>query len=81
MTFPSSKNKISLNGGGLIRTIIIVVALLILLGYFGFNLREIMDSAVVKDNLIYGKEIAIEVWNNYLKFAVDFIVGLVKKVI
>ncbi len=59
--------KNSLNRGGLLRTIVLIVALLIVLGYFGFNMRNIVASPVVHDNLIYAKELVVTGWNNYLK--------------
>lgn len=55
------------NRGGLLRTVIIVVTVLIVLGYFGFNLRNIIASPTVRDNLVYAKELTVTGWNNYLK--------------
>jgi hypothetical protein len=60
-------NKIRSNGGGLIRNVILIIALLIILGYFGLNLRNIVNSPVVQDNLGYAKELTIVGWSNYLK--------------
>lgn len=49
----SSKNR------GFIKTIVLVVVLLIILGLFGFNLRDSVDNTpIVKDNLQYGWELA-----------------------
>ncbi len=42
--------------GGLIKMILLIVIALIVLGFFGYNLREIIDSPTVKGNLSY-------VWN------------------
>ena len=52
---------------GLIRTVILIVIALIILGYFGFNLRTILNSPTVQDNLNYAGEIALNIWNQYLK--------------
>jgi hypothetical protein len=51
---------------GLIRTIIIIVIALIVLGFFGFNVRNIIQGETVQDNLHYAKELAITVWQKYL---------------
>jgi hypothetical protein len=52
---------------GLIKFILIVIVIIIVLGYFGFNLREIMDTPTVKDNLSYVWQAIVNVWNNWLK--------------
>ena len=52
---------------GLIRTIILVVIALLILSYFGFNLRELADSDATQDNFGYVKTFVLNVWNNYLK--------------
>ncbi|MDE2010918.1 MAG: hypothetical protein KGI61_01900 [Patescibacteria group bacterium] len=61
-----------MNRGGLARTVLFVVALLIILGYFGFNLRNIVASPVVHDNLVYAGELVSTGWNNYLKTPVTW---------
>lgn len=65
--------------GGAITTIVIIIAVLIVLGYFGFNLRDIVNSPVVRDNLIFAKEIVFDIWNNYLKIPVNYIYGFIVK--
>ncbi|MFA6404556.1 MAG: hypothetical protein WCW03_00930 [Candidatus Paceibacterota bacterium] len=62
-----NSKKIYYRRGGLLRTVIFIVAILIILGYFGFNLRNIVASPVVHDNLIYAKELVVVGWNDYLK--------------
>ncbi len=66
---------------GLIKTIILIVIGLILLGTFGFRLREIMTSPVVLDNLNYAKEIVLDIWNNFLKVPVNFIWNIILNLI
>lgn len=51
---------------GFIKTIILIVIALIVLGYFGYNLRDIISSPVVRDNLSYAWDLAIKLWNNFL---------------
>jgi hypothetical protein len=67
----------TLNRGGVVRTVLIIVALLIVLGYFGFNLRDIVNSPVVKDNLNFAKEVTVNIWDNYLKVPTKYILDLI----
>lgn len=75
----SQKNP--MNRGGVIRTVLIIVALLIILGYFGFNLRNIVNSPIVQDNLNFAKEVILNVWNNFLKVPATYIGNLILKVL
>ncbi|MEK7501548.1 MAG: hypothetical protein AAB777_00760 [Patescibacteria group bacterium] len=77
MTF----KKTIFNRGGVITTILTIVALLIVLGYFGFNLRNIVNSPVVQDNLAFAKELALNVWNTYLKVPITYVYDLIVKLL
>jgi len=48
--------------GGFIKLIIILVIVLIVLGYFGFNLKNIIQSQGVTDNLNYAWGLVLEAW-------------------
>jgi len=52
---------------GLMKTVIIVIIAVIILGYFGFDLRTIIESDSVQQNLIYVWNFVVNVWNNYLE--------------
>jgi cell division protein FtsB len=52
---------------GLIRTIVLVVIALLILSYFGFNLRNLVDSPNTQDNFNVAISFVIDVWNDYLK--------------
>jgi flagellar basal body-associated protein FliL len=69
------------NRGGVLWTILIIVAILIVLGYFGFNMRNIVNSPVVQDNLGFAKEVALNIWNNYLKVSAIYVWNLILKVL
>lgn len=58
---------------GLLRTILLVIIALIILGYFGLNVREIVSSPAVQANLAYFKEIVFWIWENLLKGIVMFL--------
>ncbi|MFC1720875.1 hypothetical protein ACFL0K_01330 [Patescibacteria group bacterium] len=53
--------------GGLIKTIIIIIIAVIILGYFGFDLRSIMESEPVQKNLSYVWNFIVNIWDNYLQ--------------
>ncbi|MES2087370.1 MAG: hypothetical protein V4467_00045 [Patescibacteria group bacterium] len=52
---------------GFIKLIILIVAILIILGYFGLNFEKIVTLPVVKENLAYG-------WNLFVTFFNDFVI-------
>lgn len=52
---------------GFVRTVIIIVIALLILSYFGFNIRAIVNSPAGQDNFTYTQEVILNVWNNYLK--------------
>ncbi|MCL5782142.1 MAG: hypothetical protein M1459_02170 [Patescibacteria group bacterium] len=59
--------------GGILKTVLIIVAILIILGYFGFNLRTIVASPTVHDNLVYVWELIKTGWNDYLKAPFNYL--------
>lgn len=65
--FKSSKQ------GGFIATILFVIIVLIVLGYFGFNIKKIVDAPVVKDNLNYAWNLVVEVWEKVFLTPAKFI--------
>lgn len=58
---------------GLIKTIIVIVIALVILGYFGFNVRDIINSPTVQANLSAAWELVSNVWNNYLAAPVMYV--------
>lgn len=70
---------------GLIKMIVVIVVALIVLGYFGFNVKDIMSGDTVQGNLGYVWDFIKTFWNNYLAAPFIFIwdkiiVGIVWKV-
>lgn len=47
--------------------IIVILIALLLLAYFGLNLRAIVNSPTFADNWSFLKGLAMDLWNNYLK--------------
>jgi hypothetical protein len=71
---------------GLIKTIIVIVIALIILGYFGFNIGDIINGPTVQANLHTFWDFVLSVWNNYLYGPViyiwdNFVVGVLWKLI
>jgi len=64
---------------GLIKTIIIIVIALIILGYFGFNVKDIINSPTVQANLNSAWDFATMIWNNYLSGPVSYVFQAVWK--
>lgn len=52
---------------GLVKTILLIIAALLILAYFGLNLRNITNSPTFQDNWSLIKDTSINVWDNYLK--------------
>jgi len=65
------------NRGGLIRTVIIFIAILIVLAYFGLNLRSIVASQTFQDNWNYIAGIGTQIWNNFLSPIIGFLLKLI----
>ncbi|MFH1402140.1 MAG: hypothetical protein ABIG87_00765 [Patescibacteria group bacterium] len=54
------------NNKGFIKWLFLILLAVIALGYFGFDLRTIIESEPVQDNLSYLWGIGVTVWNEYL---------------
>ena len=51
---------------GFIKAIVLIVIGLIVLGYFGYNLKDIIASPTVHDNLVYVWNLIVKLWDNVL---------------
>jgi hypothetical protein len=70
MLYRNSANR------GVVKLIIIIVVALLVLSYFGYNLRSIVNDDNTKDNFSFVKEIIVNTWNNYLKRPATYIWGV-----
>lgn len=68
---------------GFIKAIVVIVIALIVLGYFGYNIKDILNSPKVHDNLVYLWNLIVKIWNNFLAepagWVWDKITGLLSK--
>ena len=55
---------------GIVRTIIIIVIALLIVSYFGINIRDVVNSPTSQSNISYVWGGVTYVWNNYLKIPV-----------
>jgi len=51
----------------MIKWIIFIVAILIFLGYIGFDVRKAVEAPTTQSNLTYAKNVTIYIWNKYLE--------------
>jgi ABC-type phosphate/phosphonate transport system permease subunit len=58
---------------GLIKTIVLVIAGLILFAYLGLNLRSIIESQTFIDNWNFIKDILATIWGDYLKVPLTYL--------
>ncbi|MCX6719304.1 MAG: hypothetical protein NTZ38_02940 [Candidatus Taylorbacteria bacterium] len=72
-------HQINASSRGLVKFIILIIIALIILGYFGYNLRSIIDSPTVHDNLAYVWDLTVRFWNYCLKAPLEYIFGLILK--
>ena len=48
---------------GFIKIILLIVLALIVLGFFGYNLKDIVNSPDVKGNFAYVWDLLVKLWN------------------
>jgi len=51
---------------GLVKMVLLIVVALIVLGFLGYNLRDIIASPTVSDNLNYVWGLVVKLWDNIL---------------
>jgi len=59
--------------GGFIKLIILIVIVILVLSYLGFDIKTFIDSDQTQGNLRYVWGFAVNVWNNYLKAPVLYL--------
>ena len=64
------------NERGLIKYIFYIFIIILILSYFGFNLKDFILSDSVQNNLGFIWDLVIELWKNYLKPIYDFLLSL-----
>ena len=52
---------------GIVSTIVIIVIALLVLSYYGFNLRSTVESPATQSNFSYAWSGVVHVWDTYLK--------------
>ncbi|MDE1941383.1 MAG: hypothetical protein KGI66_04650 [Patescibacteria group bacterium] len=57
----------------MIKWIVIFILILLLLAYFGLNLRSLVSSPTFQDNWGFLSNLAVTVWDNYLKGPLSYL--------
>ena len=65
--------NIQSNQKGFIKIIILIVAALLILSYFGISLRAVISSPVTQDNISYTTTGIVGFWNAYLKAPATYV--------
>ena len=58
---------------GFIKLIIIIVIALLIISYFGINLRKVVTAPTTQDNFSYVATTTVSVWNKYLKSPASYL--------
>lgn len=58
--------EVSGGNSGFVKIILLIVIGLVVLGYFGIDIKDVFASPVVKENLSYAWGVAKDVWSSYL---------------
>ena len=58
---------------GVIKYVFYIFILILVLSYFGFNLKEFMNRDLTRENLGYVGGFLFDIWNHYLKPVYDFL--------
>ncbi|MES2315018.1 MAG: hypothetical protein V4524_03750 [Patescibacteria group bacterium] len=58
---------------GFIKWIIIIVIALLVLSYYGFSLRSLVDAPVTQDNIHYVATTTVSFWDKYLKRPASYV--------
>ena len=66
----------NIQGGWILKWAIIIVGIILVLSYFGFDLEAFMNSDTTTGNLNYVSKILLSIWVNYGKPFYDFIANL-----
>jgi hypothetical protein len=65
--------KINTQNRGFVKAVIIIVVILLIISYFGINLRDTVNSDTTQDNFAYVINGIVHIWNNYLKTPVMYV--------
>lgn len=58
---------------GFIKWILLIIVALIVLGYYGFDVKKAIDAPTTQSNLNWFKETCIWIWNYILRIPATFL--------
>ncbi|MDP3962421.1 MAG: hypothetical protein Q8Q03_00935 [bacterium] len=53
--------------------IIIIVIALLVLSYYGYDVRKVVESPTTRNNFAYAGEMVSDVWKDYIKPSASFL--------
>lgn len=68
--------KINKNEGGFIKMVIIIVIAIIILSYYGVDIKTLITSDQVQSNLSYVWGIVVKIWDLFVEYIWTPIIGL-----
>ena len=68
----AQKNRVTGKKGGIVKLLLIVIAVILILSYFGINLRQLVSAPTTQDNISYVATTSVSVWHKYLKAPVSY---------
>ncbi len=67
------KIKRTAGDSGLIRIILLIVIAILVISYFGINIRQLVSSPTTQDNVSYVASTTVTVWDKYLKVPAGYL--------
>jgi hypothetical protein len=61
------------NQQGFIRWIILIIIAVIVLGYYGFDIKKAIEAPTTQNNLTYVQQVASNIWHGYLERPVTYL--------
>ena len=58
---------------GIVKTIILIVIALLILSYYGFDLRKTVESPTTQSNFSYATNFVVSIWHSYLEKPVMYL--------
>lgn len=63
------------NQEGFVKWIIIIIIALVILGFFGFDIKKAVEAPATQSNLNFAEQLTLNIWHNYLQGPVSYIWG------
>jgi hypothetical protein len=58
---------------GIVKTVILIIIALLILSYYGFDLKQTVESPTTQSNFSYATKFVVNVWHTYLERPAKYI--------